>query len=352
MTEPMSSVPMVRCVLGDVEPQRLGRIDYHEHLFQVSRLLPGDELDDEAKSTEEAAALRVSGFDCMVDATPAGLGGRPAALARASTAAGLHIVATTGAHREAHYDPAHPLLSASMSRLAQWFEHDITVGLPADEQDRGGAIARTPSYEPVRAGMLKAGIGYWSITRFERRVLEAVAAVHHRAAAPIMIHLEHGSAAFEVLDILAGHGVDASAVVLAHIDRNPDPVLHAELAARGAYLGYDGAARSQRWPDSVLLDTMIAAAAAGAGARIVLGGDVARRSRYLAYGGMPGLGYLGARFVPRLIQVGGAELAAAVLAGNPQRLLARPYDRTAADRTGRVPPRAGYHGGPPYPLLT
>jgi predicted metal-dependent phosphotriesterase family hydrolase len=126
-----------------------------------------------------------------------------------------------------------------------------------------------------------------------------------------------------VLDILREHAVDPSAVVLAHIDRNPDPVLHAELAAVGAYLGYDGPARSQRWPDSVVLDAMVQAAAHGAGDRIVLGGDVARRTRYRAYGGMPGLEYLGKRFVPRLIEQGGAALAAAVLRDNPQRLLAR-----------------------------
>jgi len=145
-----------------------------------------------------------------------------------------------------------------------------------------------------------------------------------------MIHLEHGSAAFEVLDILHGHDVDASAVVLAHIDRNPDPGLHAELASLGAYLGYDGPARSQRWPDSVVLDALVQAAARGASERIVLGSDVARRTRYLAYGGMPGLAYLGQRFVPRLIEVGGVALADAVLRDNPQRLLAR-----LAPRPGR-----------------
>ena len=53
----------------------------------------------------------------------------------------------------------------------------------------------------------------------------------------VMVHLEHGSAAFEVLALLADNGVPAAATVLAHIDRNPDPGLHAEIAAAGAYLG-------------------------------------------------------------------------------------------------------------------
>ncbi len=38
----------VRTVTGDVAADQLGPTNYHEHLFQVSPLLPGDELDDEA----------------------------------------------------------------------------------------------------------------------------------------------------------------------------------------------------------------------------------------------------------------------------------------------------------------
>ena len=62
--------PFVRTTAGDVDPSGLGRIDCHEHLFQVSPLLAGDELTDEAASTAEAALLLASGFETMVDATP------------------------------------------------------------------------------------------------------------------------------------------------------------------------------------------------------------------------------------------------------------------------------------------
>ena len=86
---------LVRTTAGDLEPASLGRVDYHEHLFQVSPLLPGDELTDEAASTAEAALLRGSGFDAMVDATPIGLGRRPDALGRAAQSSGLHVVAST-----------------------------------------------------------------------------------------------------------------------------------------------------------------------------------------------------------------------------------------------------------------
>jgi phosphotriesterase-related protein len=169
--------------------------------------------------------------------------------------------------------------------------------------------------------VVKAGIGYWSITSFEQRVLAAVAATWHHTGAAVMVHLEDGSGAFEVLAELDGHGVPASAVALAHVDRNPDAGLHADLAAAGAYLGYDGFARSRRWPDSMLLECLVAAAERGAAERLLLGGDVARATRYRGYGGMPGLAYLGERVLPRLEQQASTELVEAVLVTNPARWL-------------------------------
>ena len=312
--------PSVTTVLGEVAPDALGPTDYHEHLFQVSPLLPGDELDDEPASTAEAASLLHSGFTTMVDATPTGLGRRPAALARISAGTGLHVVATTGAHREAHYRPGHWLTELDEAALGRRFVADVADGMRTTD-DADAEPAAGPAGLPVRAGVVKAGIDYWSITAFERRVLAAVASTWQQTGAAVLVHLEYGSAAFEVLAALGADGVPADAVCLAHADRNPDPGLHAELAAAGAYLGYDGWARTQRGPDAALLSCLLAAARAGAGERLLLGGDVARATRYRAYGGMPGLAYLGERVRPRLRREAGEDLVQAVLVTNPARWL-------------------------------
>jgi len=310
----------VRTVLGDLAPGDLGRTDYHEHLFQVTPLLPGDELDDEERSGQEAALLAGSGFDAMVDATPLALGRDPEGVARISARTGLHVVMTTGVHREAHYPSGHWLHGEPAAALATRFVRDLQHGAPALD-DGSGTPARTPSGDPVRAGVLKAGIGYWSVSGFEATVLDAVAEAHDVTGAPVMVHLEHGSAAFELLDRLTRSGVQPDRVALAHVDRNPDPGLHAELAATGAYLGYDGAARAQRWPDSVLLACLAATCERGGSTRILLGGDVARRRRYVAYGGMPGMAYLGERFVPRVRAAVGQAATDLLLRDNPARWL-------------------------------
>jgi phosphotriesterase-related protein len=329
---------MIRTVLGDIRAEELGPTNYHEHAFQVSPLLPGDELDDPDRSAAELSHLRDSGFAAMIDATPIGLGRKPVELARVSASTGVRVIASTGAHRDAHYASGHWLQDLTVPQLSRLFSSEIRTGmLRSDERNEGGpgaATARADGNRPPRAGIIKTAIDYWRITRFERRVLEAAAMSHCDTGAPVMVHLEAGSAAFEVLDLLRAAGADISAVVLAHIDRNPDPELHADLARCGVYLGYDGFARSENGPDSALIDCLTRSAAAGALDRVLLGGDVARSSRYVAYGGMPGLRYVGKRVVPRLLAAGHGALVDHAIRLNPARLL----DRFTQDPVGASPP--------------
>lgn len=313
----MTSRPFVRTVLGDVPADDLGRVNYHEHLFQVSPLLPGDELTDEQASQGEAAALAASGFETMVDATPVGLGRNPEAVARISRSTGLTVVATTGAHRDAHYAADSWLRDLDTAALTALFLDDLVTGMPA--QDGSDDRAAGPGGEPVRAGVLKAGIDYWAISTFERVVLDAIAGAHAETGAPVMVHLEFCTAAHEVLDLLERGGVASNRVALAHADRNPDAGLHLELAARGAFLGYDGMARPKTRTDAELLD--LTATVVAAGGSVLLGGDVARSTRYAAYGGMPGLAYLGERYLPRLVARIGDDAVRGILRANAQRWL-------------------------------
>lgn len=317
-----TGTPLVRTVLGDVPADSLGVCDYHEHLFQVSPLLVGDELADERRSTLEAASLQRAGVSAMVEATPTGLGRDPAAVARASAATGLHVVHVSGAHREEHYGGGHWLLGCGEDDLRSRLTADVTTGLPQVDSPERDEIALSPEGEPVRAGMLKAGVGYWRISPFERRALAACAAAAVETGVPVMVHLEHGTAAFEVLDALAEGGLPSDRVVLAHADRNLDPGLHAELTRAGTYLGYDGMARHREAPDSAVLDCLERVTATGDASRLVLGGDVARASRYRAYGGLPGLDYLPLRFVPRVRERVGDAVTDQLLVHNPARLLA------------------------------
>ena len=88
----------------------------------------------------------------------------------------------------------------------------------------------------MRAAVVKAGIGYWSITTFEHRVLAAVAATWARTGAAVMVHLEHGSAAFEVLAELARDGRSTTPIEAFAIERflTPSQAAVAEVASTTA----------------------------------------------------------------------------------------------------------------------
>lgn len=304
----------VRTVSGDVEPSSLGAVNYHEHFFQASPLLPGDELDDEDASTAEAVTVRRHGIEAVVDATPIGLGRQPAALARLSTTAELHVVAATGVHRPAHYGSGHWLDGLDEVALGELFVGDLTLGCPVS--DGPEAASDGAPRTAVQAGLIKLGLDYWSIPPFVRRAVAAAGTAHRQTGAPVMVHLERCTAGHEVLDLLADEGVAAHHVALAHVDRVPDPGLHVSLAERGAYLGYDGCARYSAVPESTLL-VCLAKVVEVAADRVLLGGDVARASRFSAYGGMPGMSYLSTRYLPRVRAAVGDAVADRLLRDNP-----------------------------------
>lgn len=312
------SPTVVRTVLGDLEPGSLGRTNYHEHLIQVTPLLPGDELVDIERSADETVLLRDSGFEALVDLTPIGLGRDPEALATIARRTGVHVIGSTGVHREAHYpDDDHPVRAWDEARLVDTFVSEIETGMlvtPFGSSERA----------TVRAGAIKVGIGYWSISAFEERVLSAAGQASARTGASVVCHLELGSAAWEAAERLEAAGAVRERIVLAHADRNPDPALHRGLIESGVTLGYDGAGRTKYWPDSVLIDCLAAVVDAGGGAGLLLGGDVARRTSFEAHGGMPGMAYLGRHFVPRVVERCGADVVAQLLVDNPARLFSLP----------------------------
>ena len=293
---------IVRTVLGDVDPSELGPCDAHEHLFLDTPAQPGEEFVDREKAVEEARTLAAAGARAVVDWTPLGLGRDLDGLALVSRETGLHVVAATGLHRDAHYRPDSEFRTASVDDLA----------------DRFAAELRD------RCGILKLGASYHHLTPFEQKAFEAGAEAHRRTGAPVCVHTQHGTMGLQIVERLAALGVPPASIVLAHVDRNPDAGEHAETASTGATLQLDGPGRTKYWPDSTILRLIADLADAGHADRLLLGGDVGRRVMLRAYGGGPGLDYVFARFKPRLERELGFELSQRIFVANPARAFARP----------------------------
>ncbi len=291
---------IVRTVRGDVAPGELGPCDAHEHLFLVTPAQPGEDFTGVEEAIAEAQTLVDAGGGSLVDWTPIGLGRDLDGLGAVAAATGLHVVAATGLHRDAHYVPDDPLRSASEDSLAETFALELRD----------------------RCGIIKAGASYHRLTAFEEKAFAAAAAAHAAVGAPVCVHTEHGTMGLGIVERLGALGVPPSSIVLAHLDRNPDAGEHAETGATGAWLQLDGPGRTKYWPDSTILQLIAELAERGLAAQLLVGGDTGRRSMLRAHGGGPGLDYVFARFKPRLERELGQTLSDQIFVANPARAFA------------------------------
>ncbi|MET8130739.1 phosphotriesterase [Streptomyces sp. NPDC005251] len=295
----------VRTVLGDVLPEHLGVCDAHDHLFFGSPQLPGQELCDASAARAELAAFRAQGGGSVVQWTPYGLGRRAADLPLISRDSEVHVVAATGLHQAAHYTPE--LLSELRGTLAGVLVAELTTGI--------GTTG-------VRAGLIKVAGGFHALDAHARWTMTAAAEAHHATGAPIAVHLELGTGALDVLDLLCGElGVPPHRVILGHLNRSPDLVAQREAAESGAYLAFDGPSHANHATDWRMPDAVRALADAGFGGRLLLGGDTTTAAARSVNGG-PGMPYLLRRVRPRLERALGNDLVDRILTENAGRALA------------------------------
>ncbi|MEV6006855.1 phosphotriesterase [Streptomyces sp. NPDC051976] len=303
----------VRTVLGDIAPDRLGVFDAHDHLFLSSPVLAGQELDDAEAAGAELAAYRALGGEGLAQWTPFGMGRRAAELPALSRTHGVHVVAATGLHQAVHYRPELLERLREGGGLAAFFTAELTRGMHEGDDPDGPRGA-------AKAGMIKVAGMYHGLDGHTREVMAAAAEAHHATGAPIGVHHELGTAAVDVLGLLHGEAaVPVESILLGHLNRFPDPGVHRELAASGAFLAFDGPTRAHHATDWRLVDSVVALAEAGHLHQILLGGDTTSSAGRAATGGGPGLPYLLRTLRPRLERELGSAGAEAIFLHNPAR---------------------------------
>jgi phosphotriesterase-related protein len=254
---------IVRTVLGDVAPEALGRVSAHEHIVVMGGLAclnePEFRLDDIDRISGDVAAFRDSGGGAVVDAFPLVEGRSAGALRAVSERTGVHVVASTGFLPLRYYTDLHWVHCYSMERLAQLLVDEIEQGM--DEHCHNGP---DPHRSRARAGVVKVSGSFHHVPSVVARTIAAAGRAHEvTGGVPIIVHTEQGTAGHEMLDLLESAGIRPDRVLLSHMDRNPDIVLHAELAARGVMLGYDWLARIRQRPDSVITELIVGMAEHG-----------------------------------------------------------------------------------------
>jgi 5-phospho-D-xylono-1,4-lactonase len=280
---------IVRTLLGDVEAGALGITYFHEHMIsQPPRHFAGWErdliLDDVDAAVRELESFAAVGGTCIVDATTIDYGRDTAATAEVARRSTVHVVGTSGYNKAAYFTP--DIESATLEQLEERLAAEVDVGLDGT---------------PCRAGILKLGTSYYHMTPSEERAARAVCRTQLRSGLPLYTHTEAGTFALDQLDLITAEGVDPGRVCIGHLDRNPDPWYIRQVAARGCYVGLDQVSKVRYATDNARIELIIGLIEHGFGGQILVSGDMARRSYLSAWGGGPGLRYIAATYVPRLV---------------------------------------------------
>lgn len=280
---------VVRTLLGDMPASELGITYFHEHVIaQPPRAwegwAPDLVLNEVDAAVREIADFEAVGGTCVVDGTAVDYGRDIATTIKVAEQTSCHIVGTAG-YNKAGYFPRE-IEEASLEELEARALRDCRDGMDGTN---------------ACAGLLKLGTSYYHMTPAEEHAARAICRVQRATALPLYTHTEAGTFALEQLDMLAEEGVDLEHVCIGHLDRNPDAWYLRQIAKRGVFLGFDQISKIKYFPDSVRAERIIELVDAGYGRRILLSGDMSRRTYLRAYGGGPGYRYITETFVPRVV---------------------------------------------------
>ncbi|MBI2299463.1 MAG: TatD family hydrolase [Armatimonadetes bacterium] len=221
--------PVVWTVTGPVPAARLGRVLVHEHVlvdFGGADVATPERYDaDEVYriALPHLEAVKRAGIDTLVECTPKHLGRDPVLLRRLSEASGVRLVTNTGLY-QGKYLPEWAR-TATVEQLAADWTKEAREGL-----DGTG----------IRPGFIKIAVDGPPISELQQRIVRAAARTALANGLPITMHCPSGRSALQAVDLVEAEGLPASRLIVAHSDAEPDPELHYAVAARGAWLSYDG----------------------------------------------------------------------------------------------------------------
>ncbi|MBS2770408.1 MULTISPECIES: phosphotriesterase family protein [Anoxybacillaceae] len=297
----------IRTFFGDIKPEQLGFTYSHEHIvcrppYWVEKGENDLLLDNKEASLKDVLDFKKHGGQTIVDATAVDYGRDVEAVAEIGKEAGIFIIGTAGFNKsflwDAKIEEKVRKVIGPFDTYAQWIDHSSINELTefvVKEIEEG---LEGTSY---KGGQVKFGTGYNRITPLEEKTIRAVARAHHETKAPVHSHTEVGTMALEQIEILKSEGVDLSYVSFGHMDRNPDPYYHEQIAKTGAFLCFDGIAKIKYAPESTRIHCILELVRKGYEGQILVSGDTARKTYYKHYDDGLGLEYIIAKWVPRFI---------------------------------------------------
>jgi len=301
--------PHVMTALGPIAPGALGLTLHHEHVIakpmDVGAADPDLLLDSTDAAVAELEDAFFLGLRGIVDMTPADYGRDPRAIRWVAQRVPVHLIVVTGHHKHLHAAPW--VGERTVAEIAAQNIAEIRTGIDGAE---------------LRAGVIKAGTSLNETTDVEERVLRAAAQAHLATGAPISTHTDKGTMALEQISILREEGVDPSRVVIGHLDFALDEDYLLRVLDTGAFVSFDQVSKTKYASDEARAAMLAKLAARGHLHQLLISGDLARKSYWLAYEGGPGFRYLIESFPVVLMEAGlSANDVRTILVDNPEMAL-------------------------------
>ncbi len=224
-------LPEITTVTGGISIKKMGKTLTHEHLLvdftgaDSTGFHRWDREEVLEKVLPYLVEIRKLNYKTLVDCTPEYLGRDPELLKELSEKSGVQIITNTGyyAALNGKYLPQSAITQSAAEIAAHWI----------DEAQHG--IEGSGVYP----GFIKIAVAPEGLQEIHKKIVQAACIAHRATGLTIMSHTGLATPAFQQLEILKDNGIDPSAFIWTHANREPDANKLLEAAKRGAFISFD-----------------------------------------------------------------------------------------------------------------
>ena len=295
---------IIRTVMGDISPDKLGFCDCHCHPLILSDHLLSYNPDyfnvrDLDIAERELMEFKRAGGRSLTDCQPIGTGRATVEDVELSKRTGLNIISCTGFHMKAFYPDNHWTFTSSVDELTEIYVLEITSGMYINTEE-------SFPYERIsaKAGFIKNATEESDFDDIDKKRLTAAANASIKTGAPLLCHTN--KSALTHIPFLLDCGVEPESIIVAHLDKsnlNPNEY-HYIIAELGVYLEFDSIVNSRRNTLEEETDLILKMIDKGYSNKLMFGSDPVR-AVFKSYNNNGwGLGYIAGSFLDILRERG------------------------------------------------